>query len=397
MAQKPDQERETRMKAGEDHDMLIMLASARKRLWLSIGVATLTSLWLAACAEPNNGAPLPDGSAGTSGGTMGGFGGAPASDSGVDGDATAPQLYLGAVVAANGVYVATGVLDGDFGSDSVILTSGDGTTWTLRYRSGDEDVDSVAYGDGHWVAAGWGAKEVGTDIVRSRSVLVSEDATTWRTIASPESEGFHEIIWTGTEFLMTGELSSSWGLWSSPTGSAWTERMIGSIPGQLASGAPGIVGSSSGAVVFSDDSGVNWSSFAIDPANLVLGLWPEAGGFGGTAVNICCFGEQPSSNRYYSMHSNDGRVWDLQQAVDADPIPKAVAQRGETWVGISAKDGGLLYRNAETSVWTASPDRAIAVAVTAGDRFVAVGDGIWSSEDGKTWTPATLPTEIARH
>ena len=395
MAQKTDQDRETRTEGGEDRDMLIMLASARRPLWPSIGAAMLTSLCLAACAEPNNGARLSDGSAGTGGGTMGDSGGAPAGDPGVDGGATAPRLYLGAVVAANGVYVATGVLDGDFGSDSVILTSEDGTGWALRYRGGDEQIDSVAYGDGHWVAAGWGVKEVGTDFVRSRSVIVSEDGTTWRTIASPESEGFHEIIWTGTEFLMTGELSSSWGLWSSPTGSAWTERMIGNIPGQLASGAPGIVGSSSAAVVFSDDSGANWSSFAIDPANYVLGLWPEGGGFGGAAVNICCFGEQPSSNQYYLMHSNDGRVWDLQQP--AGHVPIAVAQRGETWVGISARDGSLLYRNAETSVWTAKLGAPFALAVTAGARFVAVGRGIWSSEDGKTWTPATLPTEIAGH
>ena len=71
--------------------------------------------------------------------------------------------------------------------------------------------------------------------------------------------------------------------------------------------------------MFSDDSGVTWSSFGFQQDQFVLGLWPEGAGFGGSAKYSCCFGEEPSFDRYYSMHSDDGRVWSLQQT-GADPI-----------------------------------------------------------------------------
>jgi hypothetical protein len=120
----------------------------------------------------------------------------------------------------------------------------------------------------------------------------------------------------------------------------------------------------------------------------VVGLWPEGDGFGGAARYDCCFGEQ-LPYVYFAMHSSNGRAWDIQQTAGI-PVPAIVVRIGEIEVGISADDGRVLYQNG-TAGWTAVEGPIFAVALAAGDRFVAVGRGIWSSDDGKTWSRATLP------
>jgi hypothetical protein len=115
-------------------------------------------------------------------------------------------------------------------------------------------------------------------------------------------------------------------------------------------GVPGLVAFGS----FSDDAGSTWQGWQTlgETINQVFGLWPEGDGFAGSALYRCCFGEEPWSDEYYSMRSLDGLAWDVQR--ELDPVPGAVARRGDTWVGVSARYDGLLYRNADTPVWTKS-------------------------------------------
>jgi hypothetical protein len=144
-------------------------------------------------------------------------------------------------------------------------------------------------------------------------------------------------------------------------------------------------------VAYTNDAGATWQYFPLEPGRWVVGLWPDGDGFGGAAIYSCCFGEAPVASNFYSMHSEDGIVWNVQQT--DSPIPRAVVHRGENWVGISARDERLLHRkNVDTSGWTESM-LGYASAVAAGDRFVAVDgySGIWSSGDGATWASAALP------
>jgi hypothetical protein len=314
----------------------------------------------------------------------------------VDGGPLAPsakaQLYLAGVTLQDGQYVATGALEGDEGDDkteSVILTSQDAEVWSVRYRGGNEVLAAVAFGGGHWVAAGWGIHQVGTgEFVRSRSILFSEDAATWQEVAAPEAKGFHEVVWAGTEFLMRGEVEGGYALWASETGAEWTERGRGDVPIGLTVGVPGVAGYGTKAISLTGDAGLSWSRSILEEKRWVRGLWAEGDGFAGTAWYDCCAGHFADRFEYYAMHSPDGLAWSLQRTYD--PVPIAAARIGERWVGLSVSRGALLYRDAKES-WQESNQTSME-AVTAGNKFVAVGLGIWNSEDGKTWVPATVPT-----
>jgi hypothetical protein len=315
-------------------------------------------------------------------------------EEGTVGEAAETEIYLEGVTFQNGLYVATGAVEGEHETDSVILTSEDAQTWSLRYRGGDEVLAAVAFGGGHWVVAGWGIRWVGgNEYIRSQSVLVSEDALTWQEVRSPSpdsKEGFHEVVWAGSEFLMHGDIEGSYALWASETGTEWTERGRGAIPAGLAVGVPGVVGHLGAAIALTNDAGLSWSqSSPLEERRWVAGLWAEGDGFGGTAWYDCCAGENPNGFSYYSMHSPDGLEWSLQNT--SDPAPAAVARIGQRWVGRSVESGFILYRGANEPWQVSSEVEGGIRAVTAGNKFVAVGHGIWNSEDGVTWVPATVP------
>lgn len=299
------------------------------------------------------------------------------------------ELSLHAVTFQNGQYVATGATGGERAeTESVILTSPDAETWSLRYRGGNEVLAAVAFGGGHWVAAGWGVHALEENgLARSRSILLSEDAATWRVEESPESNGFREVVWTGSEFLLRGEVEGGLALWASETGAEWAERGERIVPEGLTVGVPGVAGHFTGAIGLTVNAGLSWSRSLLEERRWVRGLWAEGDGFAGTAWYDCCAGESPSQLEYYSLHSPDGLEWSVQRTNGTVPI--AVARMGERSVGISVRSGSMLYRGANGPWQETLPTRVNAVA--AGNKFVAVGHGIWSSEDGQTWVPATLP------
>ena len=70
------------------------------------------------------------------------------------------------------------------GDSGTILSSPEGTTWTLRNSSLTNNIYNVIYGNSTFVAVGV-----------SGTILTSSDATTWTSRTSGTSEGFRRVFY----------------------------------------------------------------------------------------------------------------------------------------------------------------------------------------------------------
>ncbi len=343
------------------------------------------------------------GAGGTGGGTGGGGGvGGTAGGGGLGGEGGAlepaePLDFAGRLLSVtydSDQFVAVGfdARDGepeDEPAKAMIVTSADGKHWK-RQAEGQQlegQLETVAFGDGVWVAGGWAAWYVNEQIHRSVTVLTSSDAVTWTERAAPDVQQVLDVVWTGTEFLM--RTNSAAQLYTSPDGVTWKPRAAPSN-GPLAVGTNGIVMLDAGKVHFSEDFGLSWVTTTTTSmgqafkSNGPVGVWPEREGFGATAYYQCCFGET-GGPWYYALASNDGVAW--TETAGGSFLPERVAH-GPT-VSIAATLGGVLaWREGADGPWTHA-DAGVGgfLDVAAGANvFVAVGIGrLRFSEDGVEW------------
>jgi hypothetical protein len=156
---------------------------------------------------------------------------------------------LTGVTFADGLFVAVGC---DVSGNGSIATSPDGTNWTTREARG---LNSVAYGNGRFVAVGgdaynggpnvlvstngldWSTQNVSgtrkaitfgnglfvaTDGLFEAKVHVSSDGVTWETHAFPTVEFAQAITYGGGQFVTVG----LWGtILGSPNAIDWTLRI----------------------------------------------------------------------------------------------------------------------------------------------------------------------------
>jgi hypothetical protein len=152
---------------------------------------------------------------------------------------------LFSVAYGNGRYVAAG-------EDGRVLSSPDGKVWTFRKSGSEERLFSVAYGAGLFVVVGWGG-----------TILTSPDGVAW-TDRSVHLERFlSHVIYNGRQFVAMGAASA---ICASTDGIRW--KLAGTslrhgLPGGLAFGRPGhVVRESYGKAGYTPDSVVS-----VDPAS----------------------------------------------------------------------------------------------------------------------------------
>jgi hypothetical protein len=137
---------------------------------------------------------------------------------------------------------------GDHGS---ILTSPDGVTWTQRSSGTTLNLSGVAWSGTQFIAVGdvgivlssndgitWASQRIGNSLFGVAysgsqfvavgmfgSICTSPDGTNW-TYRSLGSGTFLGIVWTGTQFVMTG-WNGGGVIFTSPDGVMWTEQITG--------------------------------------------------------------------------------------------------------------------------------------------------------------------------
>lgn len=144
---------------------------------------------------------------------------------------------LFSVAYGNGRYVAAG-------EGGRIFSSPDGKSWTLRKSGSEARLFSVAYGAGLFVVVGWGG-----------TILTSPEAMLWTDRSVPVERFLRKVIFNGRQFVAAGTASA---ICTSADGLRWqlgSTSLLQGLPGGLASGSSGhVLLESFGATGYTSDS-----------------------------------------------------------------------------------------------------------------------------------------------
>lgn len=328
---------------------------------------------------------------------------------------------------------ATAVAVGYYGE---IWTSPDsGVTWTRRYNPDPQHrtLRAVARGGAGWVAVG---ESTGSQPGTCPAVLTSPDGTTWtvRDVSGTYWLGrFRAVTDAGGLYVAVGNNGR---IGTSPDGVTWTARTSTTgalLNGVAAAGSTVVAVGNSRAIVRSTNGGIDWGTVGGVPTslgNLQAVTWTGSqfvavGDAGGTAVSadgsswtasilatanalrgvaanggtILAVGSPSASLPADSVFtSTDGSSWSPQSL----PIVHGVSQNLNAVVSLGAGgflavgSGGAVYGGATaTENRTLAGSRAWEGVARGGGRFCAVGmyGAVAWSADGVSWTPAQGPVD----
>ncbi len=250
----------------------------------------------------------------------------------------------------------------------------DGVTWTAQTSGfGSDDIYTVAYGDGLWIAAGPGGE-----------LATSPDGVTWTAQTSGfGSNAINAVAYGGGQWIAVGDSGFARG---SPDGVTWTNQTGGLGFGSgvdINTVAYGdglwIVAGTSGKLATSPD-GVTWTA--------------QTSGFGSNSINAVAYGGGQWIAAGWSGElatSPDGVTWTAQTSGMGHIY--TVAYGDGQW--IAAGTNGELATSPDGVTWTAQTSGFGSNAINA----VAYGGGLWiaagrngklaTSPDGVTWTAQT--------
>jgi hypothetical protein len=170
---------------------------------------------------------------------------------------------LHAIAFGGGRYVACG----DAGA---VITSTDGTNWSVFFADAPAELQGVTHGNGRYVAVGRFASEA--------IVVTSSDGERWSTHRVPEAERLRGVAFGQGQFVAVGreQFSSTARAYSSADGTNWSEVVVGSASANFEA-----VAFANGRWVIAVDGGRAYSSTDLSTwTNVTTGmLKPEGAAF----------------------------------------------------------------------------------------------------------------------
>ncbi len=308
-----------------------------------------------------------------------------------------------------------------FGENGTIVVSTDGISWTLSNASGTSDIslrNAVKF-DSMFVA-------VGSDIFNNAAIVTSFDGAVWNRVdlhtLNISASVFTRIIWTGTQFMVTGNLGT---LLTSPDGVTWTvvnPRTSSDLNGIVKTASHVAVVGSGGAISTSNN-GITWnirsSSITINDINDVVWTGSQLIAVGengqvlasnnGISWTVRDTGSSASlqkviwtGSRLVAVGgvgritvSSDGLTWEEQSSGDSVDDLYGLAWNGSRYV--AAGDGGTIITSPDGTLWTpqnSGVSNLLSGVAWSGTEFIAVGDNatVLASTDGINWSPRTIAT-----
>ena len=239
---------------------------------------------------------------------------------------------LNDITYAEGLFVAVG-------NKGVILISEDGKIWTQRTSNAvpNEDINSVTYGNGKFVACTSG---------NGRSVIWSDDGITWTRIdGNISSYPLWDIAYGNGTFVMVGSYNY---IFTSPDGLTWTkqtEQVYGQNLTCIAYGDGTFVAPyQSGKIFVSKDNGMTWESISTGSK---ISHSITSAGYGNGKFII------GGSTGTFVASSGDGLSWTIQKS----PVHTGL---------YDAVYADELYIMVGKNYWVAEPDRFTILASNDG-------------------------------
>ncbi len=305
-----------------------------------------------------------------------------------------PVLYIGAAGSnAQGAY-SVKVSDGKTTVNSItVALQGGGSDWTWRnpLPTGN-DLWSVAFGGGKWLAVGLVGSFVGSD----------DNGASWTLLGQDPPASFNRVIYAGGKFVAVG---SAGNVYASADLSSVTQTNVGA-PASLLSlterNGIWVAGASSGELFASSDL-TAWTRYETSAKEPIYALTATADGFlaltaGGSMVK-CTVGTSGPTGLTWTVSSSGVSVPATGWAAFID----VKALSGGAYV---ASGGDGLYTSTNGQAWTKAtmPTTQTGIdwrglAVGAAGTLVAVGNRIsdytsylaTSADNGATWTARTIP------
>ncbi|QJE96355.1 hypothetical protein [Luteolibacter luteus] len=314
---------------------------------------------------------------------------------------------LDVVAAGAGCWVAAG-------SGGVILSSPDGMQWSLRNSGTTKNLTDIAWNGQRFAATGEGG-----------TVLTSVDGSSWFAQPSGFATSFlnveaagaafkafggagvlcgspdglawttsvpdwiSDVVWNGTSYVAVaqGSGNSAWSYVSSPDALQWSRYPIGLtsyLTGICWTGTLHVACGTGGTIVTSPD-GVNWT-----PRDSGTAQWIQAVIWNGS--QLVAVGKAGTL-----LYSPDGITWNKGATSGSNPDFEDVAWAGGRYMAVGY--GGGSATSTDGITWQSSygifgTSRTVE---WVGTRFLAGGEGLFSTTGLPQWTMATttgLPAAV---
>lgn len=247
---------------------------------------------------------------------------------------------LAAVAYGAGVYVAVG-------TNSIIVSSPDAATWTVRRQSISSHVlNNVIFANGQFMAVGQDATSPNAALV-----LTSPDGITWTQRAVGYAAQLFEVIYGDGVWMVSGLSSPPATATSTDNGATWTVRGVTGGDGAIR-GAHGnsrfVFLNDQNRVNVSTDNGATWTrSFIVGTAdNFNVGFQDILFANG----KFYAAGREAGFNAsVYS--STDGLTWTAEAATVTNSSGGATFLAHENGVFVMGGNGGL-FTSANGATWT---------------------------------------------
>ena len=288
------------------------------------------------------------------------------------------RAVLGSLVLLTMVLVPLGV-------SSVAVAAPAGFDWTIRTSAANNYWNSVAYGNGLFVAV----SSSGT----GNRVMTSPDGITWTSRTSAANNAWASVTYGNGLFVAVANDGSPNGVMTSPDGITWTSRTSAAANAwfSVTYGNGLFVAVSYSGIgnrVMTSPDGITWTSRTSAADN----AWYSVTYGNGLFVAVANSGQV--------MTSPDGITWTGRTSAAANAW-YSVTYGGGLFVAVSADFFGGFGNRVMTSpdgiTWTSrtsAADNAWRSVTYGGGLFVAVaasgtGNRVMTSPDGITWTSRT--------